>query len=83
MNSQSNVIFAAAMIAFVIFITKRGSLQNYLSVLLGTAQAPASDANANITGGSFLKFLNGGQDIVNVKPGSVASGVMGLFGGGK
>lgn len=82
MNSQSNVIFAAAMIAFVIFITKRGSLQTYLSILLGTAKTDAQDSNPNITN-AIVKALNGGEDVAKVKPGSIADklGLGSFFGG--
>lgn len=39
---QSNFIFGALAVAFVVFITTRGSLPTYLSVLFGTAAAPAA-----------------------------------------
>lgn len=39
---QSNFIFGALAVAFVVFITTRGSLSTYLSVIFGTAAAPAS-----------------------------------------
>lgn len=39
---QSNFIFGALAVAFVVFITTRGSLPTYMSVLFGTAAAPAA-----------------------------------------
>lgn len=42
---QSNFIFGALAVAFVVFITTRGSLPTYLSVIFGTAQAPAAPAS--------------------------------------
>lgn len=36
---QSNFIFGALAVAFVVFVTTRGSLPAYMSVLFGTASA--------------------------------------------
>lgn len=44
---QSNFIFGALAVAFVVFITTRGSLATYMSVLFGNASAPASSNASN------------------------------------
>lgn len=43
---QSNFIFGALAVAFVVFITTRGSLPTYMSVLFGTASASSSGAGS-------------------------------------
>lgn len=45
---QSNVIFGALAIAFIVFITVRGSLSKYFDVLFGNA-TPSSDGAASMT----------------------------------
>lgn len=47
---QSNFIFGALAVAFVVFITTRGSLPTYMSVLFGTASAPASSGGSASSG---------------------------------
>ncbi len=56
---QSNVIFGALAVAFVVFITTRGSLPVYMSVLFGTASsgdaapsAPTSSPDAPASPGA-------------------------------
>lgn len=38
--SQSNVVFAFLLVAFLIFITMRGKLRTYMRFLLGDNAAP-------------------------------------------
>lgn len=37
---QSNVIFAALFVAFVVYITSKGELPNYINILKGAKTAP-------------------------------------------
>lgn len=43
---QSNLIFGALAVAFVVFITTRGSLPVYMSVLFGTAKTQSDNKPA-------------------------------------
>lgn len=58
---QSNFIFGALAVAFLVFITVRGSLPVYLSVIFGTAEAPSagdSKESGDITSPDFVNPLN-------------------------
>lgn len=59
---QSNVIFGALAVAFVVFITSRGSLPTYMSVLFGTASGGTGDAQP--TGGASSGGLSGPVDLL-------------------
>jgi hypothetical protein len=56
--NQSNIIFGAAFVAYVIFITMRGELPIYLGLLLNTQSVPVSggggSAQSPTTGNSSL-----------------------------
>lgn len=55
---QSNFIFGALAIAFLVFITVRGSLPVYLSVIFGTAEAPSDDGGKSDDGVSLSDLSN-------------------------
>jgi hypothetical protein len=71
---QSNFIFGALAVAFVVFITSRGSLPTYMSVLFGTAAAPSSDPkNAK---GESIPDVSSGSSITGMA-GSLLGGILG------
>jgi len=82
---QSNIIFGALAVAFVVFITTRGSLPTYMSILFGTATAP-SDGKST-AGQLTSKNLGQGADAVGVigraagSGGAQLEGAMKLLGG--
>jgi len=45
--NQSNIIAAYLFIAFVVFITMRGSLRTYLGFFIGGGAAPVAPGNAD------------------------------------
>jgi hypothetical protein len=53
-NSQSNVIFAYLLIAFIVFITVRGELPTYLGFLLGGTSSPVSQGGGGINAASIF-----------------------------
>ncbi len=56
---QSNFIFGALAVAFVVFITIRGSLPVYMSVIFGTASAPAEKGADTISGATGATGFQG------------------------
>lgn len=62
--SQSNVIFAAIFVAYLVFITMRGEVPIYLGLLLKSPAAssplanPVATGQANSTGGVVGDFAN-------------------------
>lgn len=73
---QSNVIFATLLIAFVVFITVRGELPTYLSLLRGAGGGSGAASNTPLATGQNL--LNQAQTELNsYQPtGTVSSGGM-------
>jgi hypothetical protein len=68
---QSNFIFGALAVAFVVFITTRGSLPTYMSVLFGTASAPSSSEGAS----------GSASDLGGMAQGVIGGAVKGAIGG--
>ena len=79
--SQSTVITAAILGAFIVWVTLNGSLGVYLSALGLSGKAPAQNAAAsgNVMSGAGAAGFGalGGVPIV----GGIVQGVTGLFGG--
>ena len=76
--SQSNLIFALILFAFVVFITMRGKLPQYLQALVGTNAAPAgAGASGSGTGGAVSGVdAAAGLD----SPGGILAGVDSMTG---
>jgi hypothetical protein len=68
---QSNFIFGALAVAFIVFITTRGSLPTYMSVLFGTASAPSSAGDAS----------GSASDLGGMAQGVIGGAVKGAIGG--
>lgn len=62
---QSNVIAAALLIAFVVFITVRGELPQYLSLLRGADAAGSSGSPVSVTASVAPGTLAGGAALLN------------------
>lgn len=56
--SQSNYIAAALALAFIVFITMRGSLTKYINILMGTG---GQVADADVAGGEPSKDVATGE----------------------
>lgn len=69
---QSNVIFAALLIAFILFITNRGELPTYLTLLRGGGTINSSATQQGILSG----LIDEGQTIDN---NGVASDIPGVI----
>lgn len=54
---QSNVIFGALLIAYIVFITARGELGTYIQLLRGGGMQPASASGSGTTASSGLSGL--------------------------
>jgi hypothetical protein len=85
---QSNVIFGMLLLAFIVFITVRGELQTYLTLLRGGGTPNGSSSVGTSSDGSFL----GGVDDIIGKAGKMsgasdtmtnaaAHGIIDVFGG--
>lgn len=83
---QSNVIFGAILIAFIVFITVRGELPAYLSLLRGSSNGQddttgslsaggLSTDNANVIGNIGTSLNTGKTALDNAKT------ILDLFGG--
>lgn len=74
---QSNFIFGALAVAFVVFITTRGSLPVYMSVLFGTAAAPGAGPAGASSGKS--EYSPAGQAVRDIAGKAVTGAIGGLF----
>jgi len=74
---QSNFIFGVLAVAFVVFITSRGSLGTYMSVIFGNASSPeASPSATNSSGAGKSEYSPAGQ-MAREFAGKFFSGVIG------
>lgn len=73
---QSNFIFGALAVAFVVLVTIRGSLPVYMSVLFGTASAPAEKGADTISG---REGATGFQGQAQSQAKAIFDGIKGLF----
>ncbi len=66
MANQSNVIFASLAIAFTVFITSKGELPNYISLLKGTKSASVQSATTETksTAPSVNSVTNAAADLL-------------------
>lgn len=63
---QSNFIFGALAVAFIVFITMRGGLPKYIAILTGSAtrdKEPSSTATSSNVGGAAALSLFGDRPI--------------------
>ena len=91
MNSQSNVIFGALLVAFIIFITMRGHLPAYLQALLWASSGEAerkqaeayrkTPAQSDPTGAFGQAAESAGQAKANQWINSIPSWLNFMFGG--
>lgn len=69
---QSNVIFGMLLLAFIVFITTKGELPSYITLLRGGSaggSAPASDKPANAITGELGQL----PDLFNLPPPSAGA----------
>lgn len=85
MSGQSNWIAGAMVIGFIVYVTSRGSLPSYLSVLFGTA-TPASNASSASPAANALNTVNSAATSAGAAIGAatglnnIAPAVSGFFG---
>jgi hypothetical protein len=70
--SQSNVIFGMILIAFVVFITTRGELPSYLSLLRGGTATGSSGAGVAV--GQAIAVLPALNGLAPLTPSTAGSG---------
>lgn len=58
--SQSNKLFGALLLAFIIFITVRGELPIYLTILRGGGESASKPAGGSSGGGDIFSDILGG-----------------------
>jgi hypothetical protein len=76
--SQSAAIFAALLVAFVVFITMRGELTTYIGFFLGGGAAPQPGATAAApTSGPGSGFTSAGHAIPGA---SIIAGIQSILG---
>lgn len=51
---QSSIIFAALLVAFIVFITQRGELPTYLTLLRGGGTQPNQQSGVSLSGTGIL-----------------------------
>ncbi len=61
---QSNVIFGAIFLAFIVFITVRGELSTYLSLLRGSGQL-GTKGSLSVGSSSTGDILSTGRDLLD------------------
>lgn len=73
---QSNVIFGAILIAFIVYITAKGELATYIQLLFGGGAQPAggNGTGDNSSVPSLDTLLQGGKDITFFNNGTVQQG---------
>lgn len=66
---QSNVIFGSLFIAFIVFITSKGELVKYISLLKGTATSPSTTPTTSNQPTSSMSLEDQAMHLLQNTPG--------------